>query len=180
MKKYIIPAVIGCAAVFILVVFLPGKSAIQNVMLSGADPANTTYLIDDKQVTLIGGVAEEVIENSSSAIRTAIFDQPVIGDLDNDGDRDMALLLQRQTGGSGIFYYLAVALQNSDTTAQGLNTLFVGDRIAPQTIEIKNGVVILNYAERKPDEPMSAQPSIGVSLYAGVENGLLVRREFLP
>lgn len=179
MKKYIIPAVIGCAAVFILVVFLSGKSAKQNEMLSGADPANTTYLIDDKQVTLIGGVAEEVIDDSSTTIRTAIFDQPVIGDLDNDGDKDMALLLQQQGGGSGIFYYLAVALQNPDKTAQGLNALFVGDRIAPQTIQIKDGMIILNYAERKPDEPMSAQPSIGVSLYAGVEGGSLIRREAL-
>lgn len=180
MKKYIIPAVIGCAAVFILVAFLSQESATQDKMISGADPANTTYLIEGERILLTGGVHESIIPDSSSTIRTAIFDQPVIGDLDNDGDRDMALLLQRQTGGSGIFYYLAVALQNPDKTAQGLNALFVGDRIAPQTIEIKNGVVILNYAERKPDEPMSAQPSIGVSLYAGVENGLLVRREFLP
>jgi hypothetical protein len=39
----------------------------------------------------------------------------------------------------------------------------LGDRIAPQNISINNGLIVVNYAERKSGEPMSAQPSIGVT-----------------
>lgn len=181
MKKYTVP-VIFVALVIALIFFVskstPEKQA--DAIPSGADPANTTYLIEGERVLLTEGVFEaSAAPDSSSTIRTIIFGQPVIGDLDGDGDQDMALVLQRDMGGSGLFYYLTVALQNPDTTAQGTNALFLGDRIAPQTIEIRDGMIIFNYAQRKPDEPMTAQPSVGVSFYAGIENSELVQRESL-
>lgn len=179
MKKYILLAAVVGAVVIVLLIRRGAEAPVADVMPSGVDPANTTYLIEGERILLTGGVHESIIPDSSSTIRTAIFDQPVVGDLDGDGDKDMALVLQRDMGGSGLFYYFAVALQNSDTTAQGLNTLFVGDRIAPQSMEIRDGVAIFNYAERKPDEPMTAQPSIGVSLYAVVKNGVLTQGEAL-
>ncbi len=179
MKKYIVPGVVLCAVAIIGVLVWGGASekAVDGMMPSGIDPANTTYLIEGEQVTLVGGVAEIAVADSSSTVRTAIFDQPVIGDLDNDGDKDMALVLQRQTGGSGLFYYLVVALQNQDATAQGTNALFLGDRIAPQGMSIQFGTITFNYADRKPGEPMTAQPSVGISLYAKIQNGELVKSE---
>lgn len=176
MKKYLlgVAVVMGAVAVFLLM----GKPAEQpktDLLPSGADPGNTTYLIDGEPILLTGGVHEKAAApDSSSTVKTAIFSQPVIGDLNHDGHQDMALVLRQDMGGSGLFYYVAVALQNPDATAQGLNALFVGDRIAPQTLEIKDNVVIFNYAKRKSDEPMTAQPSVGVSFYAVVENGVLV------
>lgn len=178
MKKYIALGVIVCIVIIGALAWggIFRKSA-KDGIVSGADPANTTYLIEGEEVTLVGGVSEVAVVDSSSTVRTVIFDQPVIGDLDNDGDKDMALVLQRQTGGSGLFYYLVAALQNPDATAQGTNALFVGDRIAPQGMSIQFGTITFNYADRKPNEPMSAQPSVGVSLYAKVERGVLIKSE---
>ncbi len=180
MKKYLGLGVIVVAVIVMMIIWgNRGEQAndVKNSQtISGGDPANTIYIIDGKEVALVGGVAEEpAAPGASSTTRTAIFGEPVAGDLDGDGDLDMAFLLQRETGGSGTFYYLVAALQNPDATAQGTNGLLAGDRIAPQSLEIKNGFILFTYAERKPDEPMTAQPSVGVSLYAMVSNGQLIR-----
>lgn len=180
MKKYILPAVVLSAVIITILLTRRSAGPVEpgSGLPSGADPANTTYLIDGEPVTFTKAVSEiPAAPGSSSTIRTIIFSQPVVGDLNADGRLDMALLFQRTTPGSGTFYYFAVALQNADKTVQGTNAILVGDRIAPQTMEIKDGVAILNYADRKPGEPMTTKPSLGVSLRAVVRNGELVRQE---
>ena len=52
----------------------------------------------------------------------------------------------------------------------GSDGYLLGDRIAPQTIEVSpnprhKDVIVVNYADRAPGEPMSSQPSIGKSAY---------------
>ncbi len=176
MKKYSIIGIVLVVVVLIalLVVSRDGSPSEVMTIPSGPDPANTTYLIDGQRVMLINGEAVEQIEDSQARAVTKIFGSPVVGDLDGDGNTDMALILVRETGGSGTFYYLVVALQNADKTAQGTNAILLGDRIAPQGMEIRGDVVLVNYADRKPDEPMTTRPSVGVSLYAGIEGDQLV------
>ncbi len=129
------------------------------------DPLNTTYTIDGASVTLVNGKAEEeVLGESPTKITTEIFGEPTLGDLNADGRKDAAIILVDEPGGSGTFYYVAVAL-NLPSGTKGTNAFLLGDRITPQTLEIRNGEVIANYADRKPGEPMAAQPSIGVSKY---------------
>ena len=46
----------------------------------------------------------------------------------------------------------------------------LGDRIAPQTTLVSRNprhknVIVVNYGDRRPDEPMTAQPSVGKSVY---------------
>jgi hypothetical protein len=41
--------------------------------------------------------------------------------------------------------------------------------------EIRNEVLIVNYADRAPGEPMTAQPSVGVSKYLILKNGALTK-----
>ncbi len=135
---------------------------------------DTTYLIEGEQVKLTGGKAEkEAAPGSASKITTSVFGELTLGDVNADGQNDAALILVQNGGGSGTFYYLAVAYSSS-TGIIGTNTLLLGDRIAPQSVEIRNGMVIVNYATRRPDEPMSVQPSQGVSLYARLAKGVLV------
>lgn len=43
--------------------------------------------------------------------------------------------------------------------------MFLGDRIAPQNINIMDGRAVYNFAERKADEPMTTPPSIGKSIW---------------
>lgn len=102
------------------------------------------------------------------------FGNEAWADLNGDGTDDVVFLLTQDNGGSGTFYYVVAAL--SDTQEyKGTNAVFLGDRIAPQTTEIRNdGTIIVNYTTRKDNEPMTTQPRIGVSRYLKITNGELV------
>ena len=148
------------------------EKPIQKVTFS---PLSATYSIEGDLVMLVNGKSEqEEAPGSAIKIETTVFGEPAMGDLDGDGAQDAALILVYNPGGSGTFYYVVTALQNSESgEATGTNAVLLGDRIAPQNISIENGVVLVNYADRALDEPMSAQPSIGVSKWLAVENGVL-------
>jgi hypothetical protein len=100
------------------------------------------------------------------------FGNEAVGDLDGDGRSDTAFLVTHDGGGSGTFYYVIVALADGGGYA-GTNAVLLGDRIAPQTTEIRDATLIVNYADRKPTESMTAAPSVGVSKYLKVFQGTL-------
>ena len=77
---------------------------------------------------------------------------------------DIVFILTQETGGSGLFVYVVVLLGDGKS-GTGTNAIYLGDRIAPQTTEFRDGGIIVNYADRKSDEPFSAVPSVGVSKY---------------
>lgn len=110
--------------------------------VTGADYKNVSYIID--------------------GLTAKYFGNDATGDLNGDGVPDAAFLVTTDGGGSGTFYY-AVAALNISGAYVGTNAILLGDRIAPQTTEIKDGEVIVNYADRKPSDPMTAQPSVGVT-----------------
>ncbi len=117
-----------------------------------------TYYISDAPVHLgEGGVT--------------YFGNEVRGDIDGDGDEDIAFLITQQPGGSGTFYYLAGAI-NDGGKYLGTEAMLIGDRIAPQTTEFRQleapygARVIVNYADRLPLDPMTTAPSVGKSIYA--------------
>jgi hypothetical protein len=58
-----------------------------------------------------------------------------------------------------------IALLSSGNSYQGTNAVLLGDRIAPQASGFQNGQIIVNYAQRKLGESMTAQPSVGASKY---------------
>jgi hypothetical protein len=136
---------------------------------------NIAYEIDGRAVTLANGSAEsEVAPGSASKVITKYFGNEAVADLNGDGSEDVAFLLTQSTGGSGTFYYVVAALKTNNGYV-GTNAVLLGDRIAPQTTEVRNGELIVNYADRAPNEPMAAQPSVGVSKYLKVsDDGRLV------
>ena len=141
---------------------------------SATGPLQASYRIERQEVRLIDGQAEaEAAPGSATKIKTSVFGQPVLGDLNEDGNEDAALFLMHQPGGSGTFYYVAAAL-NTNGGFCGTNAVLLGDRIAPQTIEIRDGVVIANYADRRPEESMAVPPSVGMSKYLVVKAGELI------
>lgn len=138
------------------------------------DPKNCTYIIEGKNIALTDGYSEEEItSNSASKIITRYFGNEASSDFNGDGISDIALLLTQDLGGSGTFYYAAVAL-GGDNKCNGTNAVLLGDRIAPQTTEFKNGEIIVNYAERRAGEPMTVSPSVGVSKYLRISEGQLI------
>ena len=131
------------------------------------DPENATYTIEGKQVTLIDGESEDG--------STTMFGTPTKGDLNSDGTPDAGVILVVTGNGSGTFYYAAAALNNTtDYIYEGTNAIILGDRIAPQTESINNQVYTVNYADRAEGEPMTTQPSVGVSKYFKVNDSTLV------
>ena len=131
---------------------------------------DATYSIDGAPVTLTDGVSvTEAAPGSSAKVTTRYFGNDLSIDLDNDGRTDTVFLLTQETGGSGTFYYVVAALNTKDGYV-GSDGYLLGDRIAPQTIEVSpnarhKNVIVANYADRAADEPMTAQPSIGKSVY---------------
>src|SRR3989344_4274380 len=130
------------------------------------DYKDATYLIEGEPVTLVDGVAEtEAAPGSASKTITRYFGNEVKGDLNGDMINDLAFILTQETGGSGTFYYVVGAIQNADNTYEGTHAVLLGDRIAPQPIQLDGATVIVNYADRAPGEPMTAQPSIGKTIW---------------
>jgi len=140
---------------------------------SAKNPGQACYFIEKQEVCLNNGQFEAAAgPGAASKIKTMIFGQPVFGDLDRDGGQDAAMLLTQDSGGSGTFYYVAAAL-NRHGTYTGTNAIFLGDRISPQNIVIQNGMIIANYADRKPEEPMTTPPSMGITKYITVKDNQL-------
>ncbi len=138
-----------------------------------ANYKDATYQIEGKQVTLINGLSEvAAAPGSATKIVTRYFGNEATGDLNGDGKPDVAFLLTQDPGGSGTFFYVVAALR-TETGYLGTNAVFLGDRIAPQPTNIKDGMIVVNYAERKAGEPFTTAPSIGVSKYLKVVDGKL-------
>ena len=137
------------------------------------DPLNTTYIVGGQKMRLIDGRSEtESAPGSATKVITSVFGKPVYGNIDGEGDVDAALILICDPGGSGTFYYVAAAL-DANGFYLGTRAILLGDRVAPQSISVRNGVIIANYADRRLDEPMSASPSVGTSKYLVLEGNVL-------
>lgn len=139
------------------------------------DGRNASFTVDGKLVKLVDGISETPVENSTARTTTRYVGNEASGDLNGDGQDDHAFFVSQDAGGSGTFYYVVAALSNDEgyTTT---NAFLVGDRIAPQSIEIPHGARELHvyYADRKPGEPMTTQPSEGkVLLLKATSNGAL-------
>lgn len=124
-----------------------------------------TILLDGEEFKMDNGLATKSLAPESSFLVTLrVFGEPVYADLDKDGDEDAALWLEYAPGGSGTFYYGVLAIKEGDEY-KVTDTLFLGDRIAPQSLNVEDGRAVYNFAERRADEPFSTPPSIGRSVY---------------
>lgn len=129
------------------------------------DAKNISYVIDGQTFMLVNGKAEkEIAPGSASKQKISMFGDPVYDDFNGDGVKDAAVMLVSDGGGSGSFFYAVLAI-STGTTFVSTNALLLGDRIAPQNINIDDGRAVYNYAERKVGEPMTTQSSTGKSLY---------------
>ena len=131
-----------------------------------ADHKNIAYSIAGQTVRLVDGVAEvPAAPDSALRIVTRYFGNEVRGDLNGDGREDVAFLLTQQPGGSGTFFYAAAAL-DLPSGLVGSQGLLLGDRIAPQTVELRrDGIIVVNYADHAPDEALATPPSVAKTIF---------------
>jgi heat shock protein HslJ len=141
-----------------------------------ASPLDASYEIEGQWVTLVNGYAETAAAPDSAAtVITQYFGNDATGDVDGTGTTDEAFLLTQTRGGSGVFYYVVVAL-NTLQGYVGTNGVLLGDRVAPQTTVVQDGEIIVNYADRQPGDPLTTPPSVGITKVLHMESGRLVDR----
>jgi hypothetical protein len=130
--------------------------------VTGTSPLSTTYWLDGRVVSLMDGTHDEAAAPDSAARNTTVVrGAPVAGDLDQDGDDDAVVILVNEPGGSGTFYYVAVA-ELDRNRFNGSAAVLIGDRIALQNVAVENGIVTVNLVERAGDSLVAA-PSEAIS-----------------
>lgn len=173
---------VGRAIGFLVLVILAGGFFLVHQLTDHDDDLRSattnykdaTYVIGGMPVTLVNGRAERpAAPGSASNVVTQYFGNEAIGDFNGDGTLDVAFLLTQSDGGSGTFYYAVVALKTARGYL-GTNAVLLGDRVAPQTTEVHDGKLVVNYADRVDGEPMTTPPSVGKSLYLTVQGATLM------
>jgi hypothetical protein len=119
----------------------------------------------------------EAAPGSASKIRIQLMETPrASGDLNDDGADDKVVILNAETGGSGAFTYLAAVLYENGE-AKPVASVLLGDRIQLRTIGIDHGIIRVTLLTRRPDEPMTAAPTVEERKSFKLEDGRL--REFV-
>lgn len=137
------------------------------------DPLNFTYDIEGEKIVLANGNSTtDIVPGSVEKLETTVFDKPAVGDLNNDKKNDSSLLLVQDSGGTGLFYYL-VAIVNDVGVVKNTNSIFIGDRIEPVSVVIKDNKIELNYIDRNPNDPMTTEPNVKVARYFEVKGSVL-------
>jgi hypothetical protein len=143
------------------------------IILVGGFFALNSYIYNEKQVFTADNYkdAEFVIEGERVRLGSDVryFGNELFTDLNSDSREDVVFLVTYEPGGSGTFYY-AVAVLNTKEGYIGSDGYLLGDRIAPQTTHlsenpIHKNVIVVNFADRNPGEPMTTEPSLGKSAY---------------
>ena len=138
------------------------------------DPSAGTFTFDDETVTLLNGRAESS-DTVGLVTTTELLKEKAYGDINGDGKNDVVVLVSRSGGGSGVFIY-AVAYVSGPVSYKGTNAIFLGDRVAPQSVSITNSAAIVRYLDRKVDEPYSAEPTVSVTKQLVYKNGEFVEK----
>ena len=128
------------------------------------DYMNATFRIDNEDVKLSNGERTvPAAPGSATQHVTRLFGKPVVGQL--DFKPAAAGFLADEPGGSGTFMYVALVFGDCSEA----NAVLLGDRIEPLSIAFHDHYIAVTYLDRKPDEPMTAIPTVmkRVKLAAG-------------
>ncbi len=75
------------------------------------------------------------------------------GDLNGDGVDDAAVFLAENSGGSGVFTYVA-AMLNQNGVPVNAGTAFLGDRSNLISVKIEDGIIAVDMVTQGPDDPL--------------------------
>ena len=122
----------------------------------------------EEPVTLIDGLyeGEPFVEGGASRPTLLLVDELIVfGDLNSDGVDDAAVLLAENSGGSGVFTYVASVLNQA---GQPVNTgaVLLGDRTQIKSMVVQQGQIVLEVVTQGPDDPMCCPTSKVRTTYA--------------
>ena len=181
MKKYIIYT-LGAIFGTILLILIVGiikfnfsdsdtafnkESVLKQDERASYDVKNVTIKIVTTNVTFKNGISELTDEGADANTVIKFFGEPVY-----NGQNEAYFYITQDSEGSGTFFYAAAA-QKKDGKWQGTNAVFLGDRIAPQNINIIDGIANFNFADRIKGQPFSSPPRHGVTKRFSISDGML-------
>ena len=115
----------------------------------------------EEPVTLVDGRFEAEPFAPGAATRPVVTLVPgamAKGDLDGDETDEAVVVLARNSGGSGVFVYLAV-VRESRGNPDNIATLSLGDRVRVTALSIDDGKIIADLVEHGPNDPMCCPTS---------------------
>lgn len=136
-------------------------------------PANASYFIENRWIHLENGRAEwQAAPGSATKVLVDLFGDITVGELNYDNSDDALVILAYQGGGSGTFFYLGAAISENGQF-HGTNAILLGDRIGTPKVKSRNGLITVDYLDRRRDEPMAAPPSVEHTRYFFLHNSML-------
>ncbi|MEI7480043.1 MAG: META domain-containing protein [bacterium] len=158
------------AGLFTIKIITSNDFTVDNVVGTVNTPLSATYTIENQKYSLEGGqVEKQLAPGSASVDRVSIFGNPIYGDFNNDGVLDAAVILAQNMGGSGTFYFAALSI-NIEGFYKGTNAIFLGDRITPKKIEVRNGRAVYNFLDRKITDSFVSKPTINKSVIVNLDS----------
>lgn len=146
--------VVGAVLPALLLACSPGSS---KRAPSPEQLGNITYhAVLDEPVTLQDGVYEGSPYSNMSVSRptvTLIESTMAFGDVAGDDTDEAIVLLATNTGGSGVFFHLAV-VRNQGGVPQHIGTIPLGDRVKVKTLAIIDRKIVASLVEHGPGDPM--------------------------
>jgi hypothetical protein len=118
---------------------------------------NATYLVDGDKIKLKNGTyqAGTIAEANYLLVN---FETAALGDLNNDGKNDAAVIYFSNGGGSGSFVVLG-AMLNQDGNPVQVASEDLGDRVVVKSLAIRGGKIVLTMLLHGPKDSM-AEPTV--------------------
>ena len=119
-----------------------------SLTLAAIKNAEYYFPLYERKVRLIAGQHEEeevVDEEDFRYFFSAgiVENRVAFGDLNNNGKEDAAVVVFSTGGGSGVFYELAVVM-NQNGNPYYLTSEYLGDRVRVNSLDIKDEIIIVN------------------------------------
>jgi len=117
---------------------------------------------------------EKIAPDSATELVIKLSDRIGFGELNGDGAEDAAVILVSNPGGSGTFYELAAVINNRGK-AKHAASVFLGDRVKLEEVDISSGKIVVKMVIHKRNDPMCC-PSLKVEQKYALQGDELVRQ----
>ena len=121
-------------------------------LIAWEDLENLSFELDGNTIVLEDGQAT-ISYGGASETMFLLQNRVTQGDLDHDGDDDLAAHIIKRSAGTGVFH-LIVPVINNDGTPEPQTPVHVGDRVIIEEIAIEYSLIEVTLLDRQHDEAL--------------------------